>query len=188
MDYLFVMGMSGSGKTRLAQKIEAAMPAYFKRITQCTTRKPREGEVEGEDYYFLSDKEYDKHDRMGWLIGQVREELLPARYGTPMRDLNPSKTNILVLSIEGFLDAMSKMRPEDSFDVVFIKNVKPEVAREGRKQEAEEIYISAILHWAFRQEQFRLVEVDHEELKKFRDEKNGVVRFIYENHLILMDE
>ena len=188
MNYLFILGMSGSGKTRLAQKIESAMPAHFKKITQCTTRKPRDGEVEGRDYYFLSDKDYDKYDRMGWLIGQVREELLPARYGTPMRDLNPIKTNILVLSIEGFLDAITKVRAEDYFSVVFIKNVKPEVVREGRAQDAEERYISAILHWAFRREQFRLVEVDHEELKEFRDDEKGIIRFVYESNIILTEE
>ncbi len=188
MKYTFILGMSGSGKTRLAQKLESAMPVHFKKITQCTTRKPRPGEAEGVDYYFLTDAEYDNHDRMGWLIGQVREELLPARYGTPLRDMSPFKTNVLVLSIEGFLDAIAKVRAEDTFSVVFIKNVKPEVAREGRDQQSEERYISAILHWAFRQEQFRLVEIDHEELKKFRDEDKGILRFIYENHLILVEE
>jgi guanylate kinase len=188
MKYLFILGMSGSGKTRLAQKIESSLPLHFKKITQCTTRQPRKEEIEGIDYYFMSDKEYDKYDQMGWLIGQVREELLPARYGTPFKDMYQDKTNILVLSIEGFLDAMSKVRSEDDFSVVFIKDVKPEVAREGRSQDAEERYISAILHWAFRFNQFRLIEISHDELKKFRDDKEGIINFIYSNHLLLTDE
>jgi guanylate kinase len=188
MKYTFILGMSGSGKTRLAQNLEAALPLDFKKITQCTTRKPRPGEVDGVDYYFLSDKEYDKYDQMGWMIGQVREELLPARYGTPLRDMSPSKTNILVLSIEGFLDAITKVRAEDYFSVVFIKNVKPEIAREGRDQQSEERYISAILHWAFRREQFRLVEIDHDELKKFRDDRKKLAEFALERNIILSDE
>ncbi len=188
MKYTFILGMSGSGKTRLAQKLESAMPVHFKKITQCTTRKPRPGEAEGVDYYFLTDAEYDNHDRMGWLIGQVREELLPARYGTPLRDMSPFKTNVLVLSIEGFLDAIAKVRAEDTFSVVFIKNVKPEVAREGRDQQSEERYISAILHWAHRQESFKLVEVDHEELKKFRDDNKGIIGFAYRHNLMASEE
>jgi guanylate kinase len=185
MKYTFILGMSGSGKTRLAQKLESAMPLHFKKITQCTTRKPRPDEVEGKDYYFLTEAEYDKHDQMGWLIGQVREELLPARYGTPLRDMNPVKSNVLVLSIEGFLDALSKMTMEDRFCVVFIKNVEPEVAREGRDQQSEERYISAILHWAHRNDHFKLVEVDHGELRGFRDDKKGIIDFVLRNNLML---
>jgi guanylate kinase len=187
MKYTFILGMSGSGKTRLAQKIESSLPIHLKKITQCTTRKPRPDEVEGKDYYFLSDEEYDKYDQMGWLIGQVREELLPARYGTPLRDMSLDKNNVLVLSIEGFLDAITKVRVEDSFSVIFIKNVKPEIAREGRDQQSEEKYISTVLHWAFRQNNFRLIEIDHDELKKFRDNKEKVIKFVLENNLITDD-
>ena len=173
---LILSSPSGAGKTTIARKLLAEDNEIAASVS-VTTRPMRPGEVEGKDYYFLTDAEYDEHDQMGWLIGQVREELLPARYGTPLRDMHPDKTNVLVLSIEGFLDAMSKVRWEDRFNVVFIKNVEPEVAREGRDQKSEEIYISAVLHWAHRQEPFKLVEIDHAELKEFRDDPKGIIEF-----------
>ena len=53
---LIVSGPSGSGKTTLCRRAEAAgLTAYS---ISCTTRAPRPGEKDGEDYYFLSQEEF----------------------------------------------------------------------------------------------------------------------------------
>ncbi len=49
---LVVSAPSGAGKTTLCQQLLDANPGLTRAVT-CTTRKPREGEVDGKDYYFL---------------------------------------------------------------------------------------------------------------------------------------
>ncbi len=50
---LFVLtGPSGVGKTTVAEKLREAIP-NLKRLVTCTTREPREGEVDGVHYHFL---------------------------------------------------------------------------------------------------------------------------------------
>lgn len=47
-----VSGPSGSGKTTLCRRLATEGLAHYS--ISCTTRAPREGEVNGRDYYFLS--------------------------------------------------------------------------------------------------------------------------------------
>ena len=56
---LILSSPSGAGKTTLAKKIIDLDPT-FKLSVSCTTRKPRENEVDGVDYKFLSIEEFNK--------------------------------------------------------------------------------------------------------------------------------
>jgi len=56
---LILSSPSGAGKTTLAKKITDLDPT-FKLSVSCTTRKPRENEVDGVDYKFLSVGEFNK--------------------------------------------------------------------------------------------------------------------------------
>jgi guanylate kinase len=44
---------SGGGKTSIARKLLASRTDLGYSVS-CTTRQPRDGEVDGRDYYFLS--------------------------------------------------------------------------------------------------------------------------------------
>jgi len=85
---LFVLSApSGAGKTTLCSALRQKPDFVY--AVSCTTRPPRPGEVEGEDYYFLSDAEFarrvaaddflehaDVHGRKyGTLKSTVRENL-----------------------------------------------------------------------------------------------------------------
>ncbi len=48
---------SGAGKTTLCDNVRAALPSVSRAVT-CTTRKPRDGEQDGDDYYFLGEEEF----------------------------------------------------------------------------------------------------------------------------------
>ena len=48
---------SGAGKTTLCDNVSAALPSVGRAVT-CTTRKPRDGEQDGDDYYFLGEEEF----------------------------------------------------------------------------------------------------------------------------------
>ena len=51
-----VSGPSGSGKTTVCRKARELEQCVYS--ISCTTRKPREGEVDGKDYYFLEKEEF----------------------------------------------------------------------------------------------------------------------------------
>lgn len=54
-----ITGPSGGGKTTLAGLLVAAHKNVTKVVT-CTTRPPRAGEVNGEDYNFFTHEEFDR--------------------------------------------------------------------------------------------------------------------------------
>lgn len=53
------MAPSGAGKTTLARRLLNEYPE-IKFSTSATTRPPRKGEIEGEDYYFLNEDEFSR--------------------------------------------------------------------------------------------------------------------------------
>ena len=50
-----LIGRSGSGKSTIQKELEKK---GYKKVVMATTRPKREGEVDGEDYYFLSEEEW----------------------------------------------------------------------------------------------------------------------------------
>lgn len=56
---IIITAPSGSGKTTLVKRLLAADPGLAFSISACT-RSPRENEVEGRDYYFISEQEFKK--------------------------------------------------------------------------------------------------------------------------------
>lgn len=72
---------SGSGKTTIARRVMEVLPQITFSVS-ATTRAPREGEVDGRDYHFLSENEFRGKIDAGELIEY--EEVYPGRYyGTP---------------------------------------------------------------------------------------------------------
>lgn len=54
---LVVSGPSGSGKTTLCRRLARDGEAHYS--VSCTTRPPRDGEVDGRDYHFLSRGDFE---------------------------------------------------------------------------------------------------------------------------------
>jgi guanylate kinase len=61
---IMVSAPSGGGKTTLCQQLLVARPE-MKRAVTCTTREPRRGERDGEDYYFLDAASFLKRVQAG---------------------------------------------------------------------------------------------------------------------------
>jgi len=58
---LFIIsGPAGVGKTTLCDRLLIDYAEDLKRVITATTRKPRVGEVDGVDYYFLSKQEFER--------------------------------------------------------------------------------------------------------------------------------
>ncbi len=80
-----VSGPSGSGKTTLAKGLLGKLDRISFAVS-CTTRHPRNGEVDGQDYRFVSDTEFDEMVTQGvfaeWAIVHGN------RYGTPKSEID----------------------------------------------------------------------------------------------------
>jgi guanylate kinase len=61
---VLISAPSGGGKTTLCQHLLAARPEMTRAVT-CTTRPPRAGERDGEDYYFLDAGSFLKQVQAG---------------------------------------------------------------------------------------------------------------------------
>ena len=82
---LVVSGLSGAGKTTVAQRLLAENES-LKRVVTCTTRAPREGETDGVDYYFLSDDEFSRRLAADDFLEHA--EVYGQRYGTLRLSVN----------------------------------------------------------------------------------------------------
>ena len=85
-----VSAPSGSGKTTLCKAIRRLRPDLIWSVS-CTTREPRNGELDGEDYYFKTKEEFlemiDRDEFAEW------ENVHGNFYGTPKSKLSESKSS-----------------------------------------------------------------------------------------------
>ncbi|MEO6610440.1 MAG: guanylate kinase [Aestuariivirga sp.] len=80
---MFVMSSpSGAGKTTLSRKLLAADDNIAMSVS-VTTRKPRPGEVDGQDYYFITQPAFDKMVAAGELLEYAT--VFGNSYGTPKK-------------------------------------------------------------------------------------------------------
>ena len=95
---LAFVGEAGSGKDTLMQKVLSANSDLFE-IISCTTRPPREGEVEGKNYFFCSNREFLRRVSRGLML--ETSNFNGWYYGTCKNDISKTKINIGVFNPEG---------------------------------------------------------------------------------------
>lgn len=125
----------GTGKTTLVQKLLDEF-SNVKRSITCTTRKPRKGEVQGEDYHFLNQTEFDAMVLDGDFLEYV--SLYDCAYGTPKKWVLEQKAKgyhvVLVIDTQGALALKDKIEAI----LIFLSPPSIEELRkrlEGRKTE-----------------------------------------------------
>jgi guanylate kinase len=184
MNYLFILGASGSGKTSLAKNLVKLMPDTYIKLTQNTTRPMRDNETKGVEYNFLSESDFLSSNAKGEMIAVVNEEFAPYRYGTPIIGLSLDKVNIVVAAIEGLLDSFNKIHPDDTVSVLFIKDVKDPEARKDRPFQFENKYTGMVIHKLKQgSRRFNLAEISHDELKDIRNDDEKMRLFIKNNNI-----
>ena len=101
-----ICGKSASGKdTLLRYTIMNYM--WLHKIINCTTRPPRENEIDGKNYHFLSLEEFAHKD----VIERKMIEVTKFRewyYGTSVEDLSPDAINIGVFNPAGIYALMQR--------------------------------------------------------------------------------
>jgi len=80
-----ITGPSGVGKGTLIRTLRERVPELELAVS-ATTRPPRPGEVDGRDYHFLSDEEFERRVRAGAFVEHARYS--GRRYGTLRSELD----------------------------------------------------------------------------------------------------
>lgn len=111
---LVVSGPSGAGKGTICKALIEKNPIWIS--TSCTTRKPRIGEVDGVNYFFIEREEFLKRIDNDEFLEYA--EVYGNFYGTPrsevLRLLDEGKDVILEIDIQGALKIKSSY-PEGVF-------------------------------------------------------------------------
>ncbi len=96
-----ISGFSGAGKGTITKKLIENYDYYLS--TSATTRKPREGEVDGKDYFFKTKEEFKEMIDNDGLIEWA--EYVGNYYGTPKKSveeqLAQGKDVILEIEVQG---------------------------------------------------------------------------------------
>ncbi len=110
---LFILsGPSGSGKNTVYDGVAALIPEIAQTVS-VTTRPPREGEVDGVDYYFVSVKEFERKIRNDELVEFVKYG--DHYYGTLRSEIErlkkAGKIVVLIIEVRGALN-VKRVFPE----------------------------------------------------------------------------
>lgn len=115
-------GPSGVGKGTIRKALFQIPDNNFCYSVSMTTRKPRPGEIDGVDYFFVSREEFEKNIREDRLLEHA--EFVGEFYGTPLsyieQKLSEGKEVIIEIEVQGALQVREKMP-----DAVFVFIVPP---------------------------------------------------------------
>jgi len=110
---IVISAPSGCGKTTIAKAIMQKYPAMLFSVS-ATTRKKREGEVNGRDYFFLTKEEFEERIRRGELVEYEKypNETHGNYYGTLKsevdRALNNGRVMLFDVDVKGALSIKKK--------------------------------------------------------------------------------
>jgi guanylate kinase len=127
---IIITAPSGSGKTTLVKKLLEACPQLAFSVSACT-RKPRENESHGKDYYFYTDTNFQKMIEDDAFV-EWEMVYTGKYYGTLKSELNriwnSGKFPLVDIDVHGAL-AIQKRHPRTSLSI-FIKAPSLEELRE----------------------------------------------------------
>ncbi len=147
---------SGAGKTTLAHKLLARAPELKFSISY-TTRPPRETEVQGEDYFFVSEDEFGEMRANDAFLECA--EVFDHWYGTSQEYIQSllDQGRSVLLEIDWQGAAQVRSRRPDAVSVFIMPPSRDELERRlrGRRTDSEEVIqrrlrqaLSDMAHWS----------------------------------------
>ena len=163
---LGIIGESGSGKDTLLKRVSEVCPQVHE-IISYTTRPPREGELDGVNYHFISNDEFAEK--------VLNDEMLEASYfnkwfyGTGLESLDKDKINIGVFNPEGINNLML----HNNLDIVVFyvrASAKQRLLRQLNREENPDVD-EIIRRYKTDKEDFYNLEFHHNEIENNTQEQ-----------------
>ena len=138
---IIISGPSGVGKGTVRKYFEANKDLNLAYSTSMTTRKPREGEIDGKDYFFVTREQFIQSIQKGELLEYA--EFVGNYYGTPIKEVNrlrdEGKNVLLEIEVQGAKQVQEKCPDAISIFIIPPSMEELENRIRGRKSEPEEI-------------------------------------------------
>lgn len=182
-----ISGPSGAGKGTICKRLKEKTE-NLKISVSATTRKPREGEAEGESYFFIDEEDFTKKINNGEFLEYAR--VYGNYYGTPkkevLKQLEEGNDVILEIDIQGALQ-VKKNYPKGVFIFILPPSLKELKSRiEGRGTDSKEAILRRMqcaydeLNYAFEYDYVILNDEVESAVGKIqciiKAEKNRVIR------------
>lgn len=124
---IVLIGASGSGKSLIEK--ELAEKHGYEKIVSYTTRKPRQGEVNGIDYHFISNEQFENALQQD-LFAEYDEYSQKRLYGTVKSDYLSKGNKVIVLTPNGYRQIKSqKYINDDVLAVLVTSNLGTRIKR-----------------------------------------------------------
>jgi len=131
---------SGGGKTTIARALEARWPDRYGFSVSATTRPPRPGERDGEDYFFLSKDEFRRRQAAGDFLewAEYAGELYGTLKAEVDRVLAAGRHVLLDIEVQGARQVRKRYPPPASRAVFILPPSGAELLRRlmGRRTES----------------------------------------------------
>lgn len=105
-------GPSGTGKTTVVSRLLTESPVPLIKSVSATTRPPRVGEIDGEDYHFLSNDEFQAKRQAGEFLECAEVHKSGFWYGTLASEVQRAQRaggwSLLEIDVEGALNVMER--------------------------------------------------------------------------------
>ena len=138
---IVISGPSGAGKTSVMRLVFERCRVPLGRSVSATTRPPRPGEIDGFDYHFLTDEEFQQRREKGEFVECFEVFGHKYWYGTLWSEvttgLNAGKWVVLEIDVHGALAVMEQFADAIS---IFVRPGSRELERRlrGRGTETED--------------------------------------------------
>ena len=175
---VIISGFSGVGKGTVVKKLLEDYDHYVLSVSM-TTREPREGEINGVNYYFVTNEEFEK------MIGEdgflEHAGYVDHYYGTPkafvMKSIEEGKDVILEIEVQGAMQI--KQAYPEAVLVFIVTPSAAEMARRliGRKTETHEQILNRFKRAVEEAEHMKKYDyiVVNDRLEDCVEELNGIV-------------
>lgn len=119
---LVLAGPAGSGKTTLCERLTRECPG-IERVVTATTRAPRPGEVDGRDYHFFSDAEFDQRIAARAFLEWARVHGQDRRYGTLRSAIDEKFARAIDLCMNVDVQGVASIRAVAAGDPTFARRL-----------------------------------------------------------------
>jgi guanylate kinase len=143
MQFVVLSGPSGSGKTTIVDRLLERSPVKLVKSVSATTRPPRKNEVDGRNYYFLTESEFARRRQRGDFLECAEVHGTGNWYGTLKSEVERARRlggwALLEIDVQG---AQQIMQKHPRALTIFLRTSSEEEYEKrlrGRGTDAEEV-------------------------------------------------